>query len=68
MQIRSEIEDLITFLITSSGFLKLIKCFPSMYVSTETAILFALSKKISSFKFSEPLDLFVSLEKYLLIN
>jgi len=44
-------DDLITFLIVSSGFLKFIKCFPSIYVSYETTKFFFLSKKTSSFNF-----------------
>jgi len=53
LQIKSEIEDLIIFFITSPGFLKFTKCFPSMYVSIETTILLLLLKKTSSFKFNE---------------
>ena len=44
MHIRSEIDDLIIFLITSSGLLKSTKWLPSTYVSTDTANLFFLSK------------------------
>ena len=44
MQIKSEMEDLIIFFITSPGFLKFTKCFPSMYVSIETTILLVLLK------------------------
>ena len=52
--IRSEIDDLIIFLITKSGYLKLGKCIPSLYESTETINLFFLSKKTSSLKFFAP--------------
>ena len=64
MHIKSEIDDLKIFLITSSGFLKSTKCMPSTYVSTEITNFFGLSKKTSSFRFKELLFLNVSFEKY----
>jgi hypothetical protein len=68
LHIRSDIEDLKIFLITSSGFLKFKKCIPWLYVSTEITKPFFLSKKTSSLRLSEDLFCLDNFEKYFLIN
>ena len=62
-EIISEIDDLITFLITSFGFLKFKKCIFSLYVSIVATNEFFLSKKTSSFKFKAALFFLEILEK-----
>ncbi|SVC99561.1 uncharacterized protein METZ01_LOCUS352415 [marine metagenome] len=53
LHIKSEIDDLNTFLITKFGYLKFGKCTPSLYVSIDTTNFFFLSKNTSSFNFLE---------------
>ena len=49
MQIKSDIDERIIFLINKPNLGDFGKCVPSLYVSTDIAISFFLSKKISSF-------------------